>query len=230
MRRFALVGFLTALTCLAQPAAPNSAQASAPVPVPAPAAAQTIRVPAGTRIPLALISPITGSARAGNTVRAVTGFPIAVGAQLAIPAGAHVEGVIDKVSKRGPSGPSVEMHFSCLVYANGYSVAIDGAQVEAKLQGPEGSSQDSGTLAQNRATHPLFALPQTPSLPPVSNPGPNIAAVTGATIGAGVALTVAGVLLHRRGTANKTLFEAGWQFEMVLQTPLLIDLAKAAPA
>jgi hypothetical protein len=52
---------------------------------------------------------------------------VTVGKQLAIPVGTYVEGVLDKVTKGGRSGPSLKMHFTRLDYVNGYSVDIDDA-------------------------------------------------------------------------------------------------------
>jgi hypothetical protein len=100
MRTFALVGILVASACWAQqspanvpmnfpanrpPHAPENAQQPSQVQQPA-STNQTITIPAGTRIPLSLTSPITNKeARPGASVRAVTTFPVAVGAQTAIP-------------------------------------------------------------------------------------------------------------------------------------------------
>ena len=62
MRTFALVALLAASTCWAQEPASNPA-------APAAAQKQTITIPVGTRIPLALASPIRAkSARPGNAV------------------------------------------------------------------------------------------------------------------------------------------------------------------
>ena len=93
-----------------------SAAFPCPVTDPAVSEKQTITIPVGTRIPLALASPITSKARPGDAVRAVTGFPVTVGTQLAIPVGTYVEGVIDKVTKGGRSGPSLQMHFTRILF------------------------------------------------------------------------------------------------------------------
>jgi hypothetical protein len=67
MRSLALAGLLIIGACLAQP---------------------VLTVPAGTRVALKLISPLSTSiSRAGDTVRAETAFPVAVGARVPIPTG-----------------------------------------------------------------------------------------------------------------------------------------------
>ena len=81
-----------------------------------------------------------------------------VGTQLAIPAGAYVEGVIDRVTKRGRSGPSLRMHFTRVLYANGYSVAMDGANTQAKALNSGSSFPETNALAGgNGAEYALCA-------------------------------------------------------------------------
>ena len=78
-----VVGSQTAFAAGPQAAAPMSRQAA------------TITVPAGTVVPLTLVSPIKSkSTKVGDAVRAVVAFPVTVGAQIAIPAGTYVEGVV----------------------------------------------------------------------------------------------------------------------------------------
>jgi len=232
MRILALVGLLVASTCWAQepaanPQPPSQAQAQAP----AASQNQTITIPIGTRIPLALASPITTKARPGNAVRAVTGFPVTVGTQLAIPVGTYVEGVIDKVTKGGRSGPSLQMHFTRILYANGYSVAVDGANMQAKALSPKSSSPDLTALASESGSNYALAAQQSSGLPPLPNPGSHVGAIVGVTVGTAVAGIVATVLLaHHQGGGSVVLFDTGWQFEMVLQSSLSVDAASVAAA
>jgi len=232
MRIFALVGLLVASTCWAQepasnPQQPFQAQAQAP----AASQNQTITIPVGTRIPLALASPITTKARAGNAVRAVTGFPLTVGTQLAIPVGTYVEGVIDKVRKGGRSGPSLQMHFTRILYANGYSVAVDGANMQANALSPKSSSPDLTAFARESGSNYALAAQQSSGLPPLPNPGSHVGAIVGVTVGTAVAGIVVAVLLaHHQGGGSVVLFDTGWQFEMVLQSSLSVDAASVAAA
>jgi type IV secretion system protein VirB10 len=105
------------------------------------AATGTIDVPVGTKVQLNLVSPVMSlSTKAGDTVRAVVAFPVTVGNQVAIPAGTFVEGQFVSARaagtkpKKGTSGPALQIHFTKLVYANGYTVALD-AQESAAGEG-----------------------------------------------------------------------------------------------
>lgn len=59
------------------------------------------------------------------------------GAQLAIPAGTYVEGTIESVDKRGPSGPTLQIRFTRILFANGYTVSVDANNSQAQLIVPE---------------------------------------------------------------------------------------------
>lgn len=232
MRIFALVVLLAASTSWAQEPASNPQPPSqAQAPAPAASQNQTITIPVGTRIPLALVRPITTKARPGNDVRAVTGFPVTVGTQLAIPVGTYVEGVIDKVRKRGRWGASLQMHFTRILYANGYSVSIDGANTQAKALSPKLSSPETTAFAGESGSYNALAAQQSSGLPPLPNPGSHIGTVVGVAVGGAVAMIVTIVLVARhQGGGNDVLFDTGWQFEMVLQSPLSVDAASVAAA
>jgi type IV secretory pathway VirB10-like protein len=105
--------------------------------------AQPIIVPAGTAIQLALMTAVkTRSTKVGDTVRAVVAFPVTIGTQLAIPAGTFVEGKVSQVKARpkGGQSPLFRVHFTRLVYSNGYSVALSGENTQALLLPAEGSA------------------------------------------------------------------------------------------
>src|SRR5271157_4037506 len=170
MRILAILGLLVNLTCWAQEPASNPQPPPSQVQAQAPAAPQdqTITIPAGTRIPFSLASAITRkSAKQGNPVRALIGFPVTVGTQLAIPAGTYVEGVIDKVTMRGRNGPTIQMHFTRILYANGYSVPFDATNTQAEVFTPGSSApQASAFDGQNGSSYALAA--QQSQLPTVS--------------------------------------------------------------
>jgi hypothetical protein len=221
MRIFILVGVLAASACWAQEPGLDPQQPAPQVETQAPAASQTITIPAGTRIPLALVSQITSKARPGDGVRAATTFPVTVDSQLAIPVGTFMEGVIDKVKKGGRSGPSLQMHFTRILYANGYSVPIEGNNTQARAVPPEGSFREASAIAGEG--EPSYVLAAQHS------PGPSKAAAIGITVGVAAAGAIAVVLLTRHaGGGVDVLFDTGWQFEMVLQAPLSVDAASIA--
>jgi hypothetical protein len=207
-------------------APPPAGQYSAP-------AAQLITVPTGTAIQLTLMSAVKSkSTKAGDTVRAVVAFPVTIGTELAIPAGTFVDGDVLQVTARPKTGqPSFRVHFTRLVFSNGYSVALNGENTEALIvpAGITAPTTDVAELAPLRLPGSSFAMgggqmppPTLPPLPPL--PGPNVA-VIGGILGGVSALIIIGMLVGAHHSANNTdflLYDAGWQFQMILDSPLTL--------
>lgn len=234
-----VVGSQTAFAAGPQAAAPMSRQAA------------TITVPAGTVVPLTLVSPIKSkSTKVGDAVRAVVAFPVTVGAQIAIPAGTYVEGVVTALTAQTKKTrmPDVEIHFTRLLYANGYTASLDAANTQAKNEAPGAGLPElasdvvapdafgpgrtriafyggEGFLSRAQTSQP----PPLPPLPPLPTTGRNI--FIGVSAGA-AALLVAGILfgVHHRKNMDSLLFDAGWQFQMALTTPLGVDAGQVAAA
>jgi len=231
MRHLALAGlFFAASISWANEPTSNVEQllSQAQSQAPAPAQSATITVPAGTRIPMSLTSPITNKSRRGDSVRAVTAFPVTVDTRLAIPAGTYVEGVIDKVNARATSTPTVQMHFTSMLFNNGYSVTFAGTNTVAELVDPGETAP--GQFAFTSESEPVYALAQQqgPGLPPLHHPGPSVGTIAGIGLGVGAAVVITAVILGRRhGGTGGVVFDTGWQFEMVLQSPLTLDAARA---
>ena len=193
---------------------------------------QTITVPAETRVQLALANPIrTHNAHVGDTVRAATTFPVTVGSVLAIPQGTFVEGSIIKIGKRGSTRfDGLHIQFKQIVFTNGYNAALDGSVVEAKAMEPSTNSNGvngtPGLLSNGLQQGP--APPQPPPLPQV---GPPKGPIIGATLGGMAALVITGILLGRHHMHEQPHdFDTGFQFEVVLKTPLTLDGASVAAA
>jgi hypothetical protein len=227
---------------------PSVANSAAQAPSTPATPSNTITVPQGTTVPLTLVSSIKSlSTRPGDTVRAVVAFPVTVGTQLAIPAGTYVEGMVNSVTARAPNThlPSVQIHFTQLLFANGYSVPLDAANTEAMMILPRADSQAAYEIADARDGAPFLGegfgalgegfgaagqtLPQPPTL---TRPGPNPAVVVGATAGGFVAIMA--VLIarahHNAKNTDYLLYDNGWQFQMVLNSPLTLDAGKVAAA
>ena len=224
------LGFLAAGICYAQQPPVNVPSVGADSQAPA---SGTIVIPAGTQISGKLSSPINGKSRKGQIVRAMVAFPVTVGTRLAIPAGAYVSGVIQNVVTHGPGAPKVQIHFTSLVYANGYTVPLDAADAQADLeqavadakspQGAQSGVQQASAFGANAAT-----TGPTP-LPSMGPPKSFIIAFVVSAV-ATTALMVA-VLLHRKHEAVSSLFfDTGWEFDIVLQKPLTLDAASVNAA
>ncbi len=213
-----------------------------------PVASHVLTVPAGTSIPLTLINPIRSrSSKPGDAVRATVAFPVTAGADVAIPAGSYVEGTIQEVKARtGAAGqPQVKIHFTRLLFANGYSVALDADSTQAQLDLPDASAPAVDSAAADEpvnqpvgASAPQAHLvlasygQQEPTPPPLPSVGPSPAVVTGAVLGGGAAFTI-GMLLwahHRATSVDYVLFDSGWQFQIALEQPLAIDASRISTA
>ena len=203
-------------------------------------APSTITVPEGTRLQLALANPIrSGSAHAGDIVRAVTTFPVTVGQQVAIPQGAFLEGAVVKVGKRGSTRfDGLQIRFQHLVFTNGYTVPLEGTVLEAIAIDPAAGANGvpgtpallATTLQQALLVNSLQQGPMpTPTPPPLPQVGPPKGPIIAASLAGMAALIVMGIISHNRHHEARD-FDTGFQFEMALQAPLTLDSARVAAA
>jgi hypothetical protein len=136
--------------------------------------------------------------------------------------GTYAEGTLDKVTPRG-SHAGFEVHFTRLIFANGYTVDLAGASARTSALRPLRPVHVCGPAPQ--ALTPL----QTPTLTPPKAVGPNKGLIIGLGGGGVAAAAVLGILLGHRG--GGVYLDAGAKLEMALQSPLTLDLARVtAPA
>lgn len=240
MRTLLMLMLISTWPCKAQeiPPVPQQSQMDPQQQAPAlqpdaPQADPAITIPEGTRIELALANPISRrNAHVGDTVRAVTTFPVTVGQDLAIPQGAFFEGRIARIGKHGSTRfDGLVIEFKQVVFSNGYNVALDGSVADARAIAPVGdpsipAAATSGFIANSFQQQP----PQPPPLPQV---GPPKGPIIGAAVGGTVALMVVGILLGHRHAPyfdQGRDFDTGFQFEIVLKAPLTLDRARVAEA
>lgn len=219
--RLVSVLFLLSLFAMAQAAPPTGEpmQKTSDAPV-------RVTVPAGTRIPLVLKHGIsTKSVRPGDPVYLQTNFPVAQDNRILIPSGTYVQGVVDSVKRSGRVSGRAEllMHFTTLIFPNGYTVSLPGT-VEgtpgadhSTVKDKEGTIQADGQKGKDVAT-----VAQT------TGGGAAVGALAaggkGAAIGAGAGGVVglATVLLPR----GEVRMEADSTVEMELQRPLVLEEAR----
>jgi hypothetical protein len=170
-------------------------------------AAAPVTIPAGTVAPLTLITPIEKKLSVpGDTVHASVAFPIAIGNQIAIPVGTIAEGQIVKVTKKAKQShePWVEIHFTRLIFASGYTVNVNATDVS-------GFSPSSVvaplTLTQTSA--------QAAAPPPPPKPKGFFTKI---------------FTFSSKPSKPTILIAAGWQFQMALSDPITIDAASATAA
>jgi hypothetical protein len=243
-RAIVMAALLMASNCWAQEQAPGSQQAPSTQQLPRPAQEQSptaaaqepFIIPAGTRIPLTLTSPIeTRTARPGDSVRALTSFPVTIGTQVMIPPGTYVQGTLEKVIKRNSYGyPALQIRFTHIVFVNGYAVLLEGEMAKMR-DGNSGAILPESSAAERQGVEGfafggrLGFQQQPPTLPPLPQLGPSPAKVAGIAGGVTAAIVVTLILVGRhRGVDG--LFDAGWQFEMILQSPLSLDADKVTEA
>jgi hypothetical protein len=199
----------------------------------------TIKLPAGTSIPLTLMSSIKSkSTKPGDSVRAVVAFPVTAGAQLAIPAGTYAQGTVIRVNAKplAPRQPTVSIHFTHLIFVNGYSVPLNGENTQSFLLRDSGatSTVDVAELVPLRLPGMRFAMgegqqQQPPTLPQL---GPSPGELVGISVGVTAAVLIASLLYvhHRANSYDFVVFDVGWQFQMVLDSPVDLDAAQVAAA
>jgi type IV secretion system protein VirB10 len=184
-------------------------------------------VPAGTRIPLVLKHAIsTKSVRPGDPVYLETSFPVTQNNRMLIPAGTYVQGVVDSVKRPGRVSGRAEllMHFTTLVFPNGYTVSLPGAvegvpgadnskvkDTEGTIQAESQKGKDATTIAETAGTGTLIGG--------LAHGGKG----AGIGAGAGGAVGLAAVLLSR---GQEVRMEAGSTVEMELQRPLTLEEAR----
>lgn len=198
-------------------------------------------IPAGTAIPLTLVSPIKSrSTKPGDTVRAMVAFPVTSGTQLAIPAGTYVEGMVKSLDPHTLQNklPYVEIHFTRMLFANGFAADLDANSTQAKLEDPvmksivhERATNDTAPARRPAGSFSFAGQSTTPTLPPLPSQ-PDLAKIAGITMGAMAAVGIGTLVwMHHRAThTDYVLFDSGWQFQMVLTKPLTLDAAQVSTA
>jgi type IV secretion system protein VirB10 len=213
----ALLGVLLisgmALAQTASSAAPQSSKIS-----------ETLTIPAGAQIPLALKQPIsTKTAHEGDPVYASTTFPFVIHDRVLVPAGTYVQGRITSVKRAGRVHGRAEvlMHFTSLIYPNGYTVILPGSVEnvpgagtnsvkgqEGKIQSDSQTGQKVGTAATTAATGAAVGG--------LSN------GLKGAAIGAGIGGAI-GTAVGMLTRGHDVTLDTGTAINMVIQRPISID-------
>lgn len=214
-------------------AQPGSTQAGAASPKPVAAAQdpQFVTLPSGTKVLLVLKNSVSSrNAKKGDGVYLESSFPITHDGRVVIPAGTFVQGVIDEVKRPGrvKGRGEILMHFTTLIYPNGYTISLPSSGVESadsvesqEVADKEGTVRAQGTKGRDAAT-----------IGTATAGGVGIGAVAGGLRGAGIgagigaAIGLGSVLLTR---GEEVRLYQGTTIEMVLNRPLRIDVARVDP-
>jgi hypothetical protein len=100
----------------------------------APQTDSSIALPSGSKVEMALTRPVwAAKAKAGDTLYLQTVFPVTIGNRIGIPAGTFVQGTIDSIvaPTRKVDRAEIDVHFNQIVFADGYTVMLSGAETPA---------------------------------------------------------------------------------------------------
>lgn len=148
----------TAAAPAQSPSQSNAAAASAPGGLqtsPPTRDANSIVIPAGSKIPLSLKQAIsTKNAREGDAVYAETVFPFVVNDRVLIPAGTYIQGKIMHAEHAGRSKKRAELliHFTSMIYPSGYTVMLPGSIENTPGADNKGVKDSEGTIQQDKDT------------------------------------------------------------------------------
>lgn len=189
----------------------------------------TLVVPAGTKIPLTLKSPLsTKTAKPGDTVYLSSDFPVIIGARVVIPAGVFVQGYIDGLQRGGKvkGRAQLMMHFVSMAFPNGVVIALPGAVDKvpgannAQVTDKEGLIQQSSSKGADAKTIAGTTLTGAGIGGIAGIAGGNAGLGLGVGAGAGAA---AGLLEAMMKHGDDISFPAGTTVVMVMQRPLEVQ-------
>ncbi len=185
-----------------------------------------ITIPAGTKLPIILKNAIsTKSSHLGDPIYAQTTFPLVLEDRIVIPAGTYVQGRIMQIRPAGriKNRAEVMMHFTTLIYPNGYTIILPGSLEnapgvdKAEVKDKEGTIKAESDKASKAAT---IAVPAAGggalagALARGTRGGSAIGAGVGAAVGVGIALFSHG---------NEVKIAPGTTLEVVLQRDVPVN-------
>ncbi|GAC1648000.1 MAG: hypothetical protein NVS9B15_06610 [Acidobacteriaceae bacterium] len=186
-------------------------------------------VPAGTRVLMALRSPIsTKNAQPGAPVYAQTTFPVTIESHLVIPAGSYVQGTVDRVQRPGKvrGTGQLQVHFTTLIFQNRYTVSLPGSLSgvpggeDEHLGAKEGEITENSTKGRDAATVAGGAVSGATLGAVVGGATGNLGKGVGIGSGAGAAAGLLAVLFTRGPDVR---FDVGTPIEMTLARPLVVE-------
>jgi len=190
---------------------------------------QKITLPAGTNVLLQLRSPLdTKSAHEGDGVYCQTNFPVTQDNIVVIPAGTYVKGKIMHLVRPGrvKGRAELQVHFTTLIYPNGYSLDLPGALDSTpgaehhKVSDQEGTVKADGQKGKDAGEIATWGASGA-GIGALSTRGLKGAGIGGAA-GAGIGLIK---VLFSRG--QDVRLDSGTALEMVLQRPLTLEVSPA---
>jgi hypothetical protein len=196
-----------------------------------------VEIPAGTHILLTLRSVVsTRSAREGDGVYLESAFPVAAGGRIVIPEGTAFQGVIASAQRSGriKGRATLQMRVDRMIYYSGYAVEFASSVQSTPGSDHQAFFDNNGTmkaesargrdalLATGAGLVGGYAGSGTGALAgTLANRSPRAGGAIGG--GTGAALGLLAVVAMR---GPEIRLEPGAMIEVVLLSPLTIDLAK----
>jgi type IV secretion system protein VirB10 len=187
--------------------------------------AQTLEIPAGTKVALRLKQAIsTKTAREGDAVYAETTFPIALDDRILIPVGTYVQGKISHIQRGGHVKGRAELmiHFTSMIYPSGYTVMLPGALENAPGAEHATMKDSEGTIRQDSDTGKKVETAAKTAGTGAAIGGLGTGTWRGAGIGAGIGAGV-GAAIGMLSRGGDVRLEPGTSVEMVIQRPVQLD-------
>ncbi len=188
----------------------------------------TITIPAGAQIPLRLTQPIsTKTAREGDPVYASTSFPFVINNQIVVPAGTYVQGRISSVKRGGHMHGRAEvlMHFTSLIYPNGYTVMLPGSVDNVPGAGTNSVKDKEGTVQSDSGAGHTAGTAATTAATGAAIGGLSGNGWKGAGIGAGIG-AAAGTAIGMLTRGRDVTLESGTAVNMIIQRPIGVDASR----
>lgn len=251
--------FLFAVTCMAQdspptepPAPPDSQTSLQAAAIPPPV---TETIPAGTRVVLVLTHPIQSRyIHRGDDIYAQITAPIIMGNEVVIPPGTLVDGIVDKLERRGGRA-ELRLQSLSITFPDGYVAPVPGPAIMESVEGyaltDPGSKRGVAMFALPAAGAGLGALIGHSAGKPASNvtsnfpPGciggppfctPITTPVAGTqgrdtAMGAGIGIAIGAVgSLILISSSHQFFLDVGSPVDMVLRQPLTLDQIQVSEA
>jgi hypothetical protein len=187
--------------------------------------AQTVEIPAGTKVALRLKQAIsTKTAREGDAVYAETTFPIAIDDRILIPVGTYVQGKISHIQRGGHIKGRAELmiHFTSMIYPSGYTVMLPGALENVPGAEHAAMKDTEGTIRQDSDTGKKAETVAKTAGTGAAIGGLGTGSWKGAGIGAGIGAGV-GAAIGMLSRGGDVRLEPGTSVEMVIQRPVALD-------
>ncbi|HET9284146.1 MAG TPA: hypothetical protein VFR24_19515 [Candidatus Angelobacter sp.] len=218
-----------------QPAVPQAAQNQP--------ADSTVVLPAGTKLPLGLVRPLSlkSSSAKGTGVYLQVTFPVIIAGRMVVPPGAYVQGTIEKMIIKRGANPDLEFEIrsASLIFSTGYTASLTGTvemiHNNARLVAPGTPSTNDETVAMiphgtsnvpSPAMSAVGTAPTPAPLPSLGN-GPRNAIIAVGAVGAAALVGVTVFALHHR---NDVYLDAGTPLEITLAEPLKLDARNVTTA